>query len=296
MKPCACCEKLFEPPSKHPAQRFCSIACRGRACRTRIPESCAWCGEAVLRYASRRKKLAHAFCNHTCLHHWLLNNRPRGETHAQYQTPIVLACVLCGTSMTKPPSQVSPRNFCSRDCQIRWQRLSGHMAGTNNPNWRGGEADYRGPNWQRQRLLALQRDDFTCQACAARAQLQVHHLIPFVCFTDYHRANVLANLQTLCMSCHKKADYAYIAAHPDMRRHYPDMCQQRIHTCRTCQQRYVARTVHSRDCDACSSRARKSRARRRAPSSQKTSLFSRVPLGEDRALAATLELDHHKPS
>lgn len=73
--------------------------------------------------------------------------------------------------------------------------------------------DY-GPTWQKQRKLALERDDHTCQLCRASGTLlHVHHIKPFREF-GYIRgenrrdevANRVENLITVCPSCHQRAE------------------------------------------------------------------------------------------
>jgi DEAD/DEAH box helicase domain-containing protein len=76
--------------------------------------------------------------------------------------------------------------------------------------WRGDPNQY-GPNWERQRTLARQRDDYRCQVCGARETGRahdVHHKIPFRQFPSYEQANRLENLATLCPSCHRRAESA----------------------------------------------------------------------------------------
>ncbi len=75
--------------------------------------------------------------------------------------------------------------------------------------------DY-GPNWQRQRRLALERDGFACRTCGANAadiMLHVHHIRPFREYgyvpgenENYRQANVVDNLVSLCPSCHRLAE------------------------------------------------------------------------------------------
>jgi DEAD/DEAH box helicase domain-containing protein len=85
--------------------------------------------------------------------------------------------------------------------------------------------DY-GPNWQTQRLRALDRDNHQCRMCGASGQdpsgfenpqgsisLHVHHIRPFREFNyipgqndNYRQANELDNLITLCPSCHRQAE------------------------------------------------------------------------------------------
>ncbi len=82
--------------------------------------------------------------------------------------------------------------------------------------WSSEEIDY-GPNWLKQRHLARERDDFTCQACGlseSNQQHDVHHRIPFRLCRDadgmisYRLANRLDNLVTLCRNCHRRAETA----------------------------------------------------------------------------------------
>jgi hypothetical protein len=79
-----------------------------------------------------------------------------------------------------------------------------------------------------------------------------------VTFEHYAEANVLDNLRTLCLSCHKRAEWAYWRDHPAMLRFYPD--PRRIHTCRTCGRDYLAKGHRSLYCGDCK------RPSRRAPS------------------------------
>jgi DEAD/DEAH box helicase domain-containing protein len=76
--------------------------------------------------------------------------------------------------------------------------------------WRNDPNKY-GPNWDRQRHLARERDNYQCQVCGVpedeRAH-DVHHKIPFRQFTSYELANQLDNLVTLCPTCHRRAESA----------------------------------------------------------------------------------------
>jgi DEAD/DEAH box helicase domain-containing protein len=75
---------------------------------------------------------------------------------------------------------------------------------TNNPN------EY-GSSWKKQRDLARSRDSFHCQVCGAPEEGRphdVHHKTPFRLFASADQANQLANLITLCPSCHRRAELA----------------------------------------------------------------------------------------
>lgn len=74
--------------------------------------------------------------------------------------------------------------------------------------WTASPINY-GNNWDKQRLSARQRDNFTCQNCGRPENTQphhVHHKIPFRQFTSYILANQLDNLVTLCPTCHRQAE------------------------------------------------------------------------------------------
>lgn len=68
-----------------------------------------------------------------------------------------------------------------------------------------------GSNWPKQKALARQRDNYTCQSCgvleSGRAH-DVHHKTPFRLFSSPLEANQLENLVTLCPSCHRLAETA----------------------------------------------------------------------------------------
>lgn len=248
---CRQCGTSFHPPSRHPSQKFCSVECRDAA-RTKSGERpCATCGTLVVRPRHRLLRLKNAFCSKDCEAVWRLKHAPRGKHHAQHVAPVALRCDSCGVQIEKHPSKVRGHNFCGVLCRETWQRTSGYMHGEKSATWRGGFDDYRGPNWRRQRLLALQRDGHQCQGCGSRSRLQVHHVRPWVTFDNHTDANDLSNLKTLCLRCHKTEEWTYWREHPEMLHLCPDTT--RVHTCRKCGCSYVALSARSLDCDACCS-------------------------------------------
>ena len=86
-------------------------------------------------------------------------------------------------------------------------------SGPRNGHWNGGYAEYYGPNWERQRKLALERDHCACRRCGLTMdetgkEPDVHHLRRFKGFNgDYERANALPNLVSLCAACHQFAEH-----------------------------------------------------------------------------------------
>jgi DEAD/DEAH box helicase domain-containing protein len=76
--------------------------------------------------------------------------------------------------------------------------------------WSNAPNDY-GVTWSKQRDLTRARDGFRCQLCGepeGNKTHHVHHKIPFRMFESTEQANQLANLITLCNSCHRKVETA----------------------------------------------------------------------------------------
>ena len=74
--------------------------------------------------------------------------------------------------------------------------------------WNASQNDY-GPDWEKIRIQALNRDGHRCQVCGAQGDgrpLHVHHIQPFRSYTSQEVANQLQNLISLCPSCHRKAE------------------------------------------------------------------------------------------
>lgn len=88
----------------------------------------------------------------------------------------------------------------------------------------GLDSPYRakgyGPNWSKQREKALERDDYTCRVCGVESaeldrELSVHHIRPRREFNGNWEQNELANLITVCPSCHGKVEGEWTDCNPD---------------------------------------------------------------------------------
>lgn len=128
---------------------------------------------------------------------WLVKDRAR-------------ACLNCGVVFSHRYGVTAKihQRFCSINCWHRYIKTNPHEHG----NYIDGRSCHasRGPNWPGQRLLALQRDGYTCQSCGdSSAILHVHHIIPFHVFGDnYLAANALDNIVTLCNGCHPRIEFS----------------------------------------------------------------------------------------
>jgi 5-methylcytosine-specific restriction endonuclease McrA len=62
--------------------------------------------------------------------------------------------------------------------------------------------------WQRTRELVKRRDGFACVGCGATEPLEIHHKIKLRFVANPYD---LSNLETLCLSCHRKKDRRLVA-------------------------------------------------------------------------------------
>lgn len=78
------------------------------------------------------------------------------------------------------------------------------VRGSLHPLWKGGHIPIEeyGPQWRGIRAQVRARDGQRCQICGSTESLQVHHIQPF----RYQRRHDLADLITLCASCHMKVE------------------------------------------------------------------------------------------
>lgn len=126
--------------------------------------------------------------------------------------------------------------ICSNQClrefyrtnQDRKDKISAAFTGDKHPNWQGGSSHhlgrFRGSDWQLLRGKVMKRDKYKCKHCGIgkKEQLElygrmfsVNHIIPFHQLSgNTVAANKMSNLETLCDSCHTKADWAYRKTNP----------------------------------------------------------------------------------
>jgi 5-methylcytosine-specific restriction endonuclease McrA len=207
------CEQCNQPflvkPYRVNTAKFCSYACRDKGYLGRVAQSispskpkttlvCPYCQISFTRHASRLQHGRGKYCSPAC-QYAAAKARPK-INH------VSLICLQCREAFSAPRSRVMQHKgggkYCSRLCRDL------HRAGTNHPQYLTGSAqEKRGPNWQAQRRKALYRDKRVCQHCGEKGTA-VHHIIPFRLFgiVRYIEANRLANLITLCETCHRKAD------------------------------------------------------------------------------------------
>jgi len=230
---CAHCKQPFTYYApKHQTRRFCSRRCLGLSQQVApLVHTCRACGaEFLVKPYALRQDYKGWFCSRRCSHPHIAQKqrgqprdmaaaargaatrraqhaaglRPPRRLHGPPLPP--KPCLQCAALFRRGRTELferwEQRRFCSAGCWYEHQRTH---PGTN-PNWRGGYAPYYGPNWPKQRAKARERDQYSCQDCGKaqhRPALDVHHLVARQEFgADYVAANALANLITLCKSCH----------------------------------------------------------------------------------------------
>ena len=177
---------------------------------------CAWCGTELERLPTEVRKSDNHFCNLDVCKAKYQSELYRGEGNPNYKGGEV-SCSWCGNELDRDLNQIdrSEHHFCGeKDCKAKWQAK--HVNGENHPRWMGGYDGYYGPDWPKQRLKAVVRDQSRCQVCNATpleldSTLVVHHIQPMRLYKQqyngkevFNRANRLNNLLTLCRHCHMK--------------------------------------------------------------------------------------------
>lgn len=198
---CPTCGKAFKVQPyrlRNSDTVYCSVKCA----KYQVSMTCDWCNKTFQKPPSAIKD--HNFCCRKCCRAWQGANGIVGYKYAQVE----VTCATCGKVFSRQKNAVerSKNQYCGKECFYKAHQ--DNMAGELNPAWRGGFDPYYGPNWKRQSRRARNRDNHTCQRCGIteadlERKLHVHHKIPLREFDrNFRKANALANLVSLCPSCH----------------------------------------------------------------------------------------------
>ena len=128
--------------------------------------------------------------------------------------PNIKHCDTCGKSFDAVDHRA---RFCSNECVIEWR------TGDTSPVWKGGNAAHRIRSqfkgdiavW---RKSVYARDNYTCQKCGNRENIQAHHIKSISEYPEH--ALELDNGITLCIACHGKAHGRKLSLHSK----YPKRC------------------------------------------------------------------------
>ena len=193
---CRSCGTEFQPKTSGGRYKgwYCSRACSHRAHSHKAEVPCSQCAKPILRKRYHREMSGRRghFCDHQCYARWQ-SEHMRGEQNPSWKERVVLECQWCAKAFALPPHAAKDRVFCSNDCRDAAHRKDYPQA----------ESFYNAL-WQRQRGLALARDDHQCVHCQSPADLLVHHKTPLreLLAEAVRRAHELDNLETTCEACH----------------------------------------------------------------------------------------------
>jgi 5-methylcytosine-specific restriction endonuclease McrA len=179
---------------------------------------CELCGTAFEYYPSEKEGL---YCRE-CVDgaDWRDPPAVEGTDHPRWKGgKVEVECAVCGEPIERYPSHLTGEvSLCSDECRYDW--LSETFTGEGHPNWEGGPTGSYGPGWNRVRRRALERDGRECVVCGqTRAEIgrnpDVHHIVPVRVFAraddrDVEDAHDLANVVSLCVGCHRKAEFGNI--------------------------------------------------------------------------------------
>jgi len=172
---------------------------KGRFLETGITElECPQCGGSISQSAYYSGKRQCQKCYH--------KNRAVGRTPNT-------ECFFCGEPLYKAPTILKNKNkFACSKCKGKARSLMlkenpslyKNLVGDNHHNWKGGitkkKKRQRDTFGRSIRKMVLKRDNYTCQMCGDKKNLQVDHIQRF---SDYEELRFSTdNCRTLCMDCH----------------------------------------------------------------------------------------------
>lgn len=183
----------------------------------RETDTCDYCGDKYKYYPSRRNREGRKnfFCNKECADKFKAKDGL--DTH----------CTECNKDIHIPPSHIKEvggykqkNYFCGKDCESKFKKRE--WTGEEHPSYNGGTIKQMGENWREKREKVIKRDNNTCQNCGIEREkhkdkynkgLHVHHKVPRSQIlsdeptkSEIELANNMANLVTLCASCHRKLE------------------------------------------------------------------------------------------
>ncbi|WP_135824875.1 HNH endonuclease [Halorussus ruber] len=211
-------------------KKYCSDSCRNECLSSEGPSArndesktqltdCEFCEVQFEYYPSAKKGL---YCP-TCVEErdWRTTPDVNGADNPRWSGgKVEFECEVCTETVERYPSEVTGEvTVCGEECRAKW--LSESFAGSGHPNWEGGDNGSYGRGWNSARQTALERDDYECVICSkSKGEIgrnpDVHHIVPVRAFAESENhsktdAHYLDNLISLCIGCHRKADFGKLS-------------------------------------------------------------------------------------
>lgn len=178
-----------------------------------INVECGYCKKPVLTTPYKIKTQKNVYCNRICMGKSKVTQDYSKFDNINIQKDgvgrIKIKCSGCGEVIYKHPYRLlrSKNLFCNIKCHGKW--LAENKTGKNSNTYKGGR-NYYGESWGRAKILARERDSYSCKRCGKTKDEMgknpdVHHIIPFRQFGEINHksANNLNNLISCCSACHK---------------------------------------------------------------------------------------------
>lgn len=211
-------------------KKYCSDSCRNEGISSEGPSAgndesktrltdCEFCEAEFEYYPSAKKGL---YCP-TCVEerNWRTTPDIDGTDNPRWSGgKVEFECEVCTETVQRYPSDVTGDvTVCDEKCRAEW--LSESFTGSGHPNWEGGGNGSYGRGWNSVRQTALERDGYECVVCSKpREEIgrnpDVHHIVPVRAFAESEThsktdAHYLDNLISLCIGCHRKADFGKLS-------------------------------------------------------------------------------------
>lgn len=137
------------------------------------------------------------YCSKECGYKYRKSGGKKGKHYPQLQRARIAVCPVCGKEFRAVHDWTKRVSvYCSKEC---WSKRGRKKYMKPNP------PEYR--EWKRN---VFKRDNYTCQRCGAKKNLEAHHVKEKINFPELKYD--VENGVTLCHECHKKTDnYGYKA-------------------------------------------------------------------------------------
>ena len=200
---CETCNKEFEYYECQGVRgRFCSSKCAGKdKGNPKKKYRCPICSEEFWRYESIGGKIK--FCTSECMAEW------RSKTFIGKRNPAYGNKRPDLVEFNKRTKSELMRNRNPMQVKESAKKISGDK----HWNWKGGKpstiwlARNRGEGrrlYRRWRNDVLRRDNYTCQLCGSKNNIESTHIIPFSKSIELRFE--VSNGRALCIICHSKTD------------------------------------------------------------------------------------------